>query len=106
MELYGVKLQDSETRPIDLIWREAYLDMYSQSLRGQTNKGSHFAKKMKEFQKTHNDLLDKIIRQDSVAGLDKDPLLEAESEEPDYKVSIDGVLLEKINAPLGKQDQH
>lgn len=32
MELYGVKLRDGDTRSVDLVMREVYLDFYTKSL--------------------------------------------------------------------------
>lgn len=74
-KLYDVTLQEGETRKIEFILREAYLDFYSQSLQKTNTSGIAYSKRLQAEQKEHNSQLEKLLSGQTIDGLDKDPLL-------------------------------
>jgi hypothetical protein len=60
-ELYGCKKQAGDSRSLEFLMRQAYLDFYSKSLQPENSSGVVYSKRMQTEQRTHNSRLESLI---------------------------------------------
>lgn len=73
--MYDITLQEGDTRKIEFILREAYLDFYSLSLQKTNVSGVAYSKRLQMEQKEHNAQLEKLLSGQPMDILEKNPLL-------------------------------
>lgn len=88
MKLYDVQADPNETMTIALVMKEVYLDFFSKSVQPDAE-GIPFNKRISVEMKEHNEIIQKIIEgREPMPYLEKDPLLEKES---DFNIDLRGM---------------
>ena len=73
LELYKIKQKEGDTRSIDLMMRDCYLDFYTKSLQPD-HMGGPYNKRLQVEAKEHNAILEKIMRGEAMQQYEKNPL--------------------------------